>query len=221
MKKRTLIYTRFNRFWHWSQAVLVLLLGITGFEIHGVFRLFGFERAITLHNWLAGSLGVLLAFVIMWHLTTNQWRNYIPTLRQIPEMIRFYLFGIFRNEPHPFKKTEISRLNPLQRLTYLGLKLLIFPILGLSGLASYFYNDLAAQGYLPDGVGTIAMIHTAGAFVLLVFLIAHVYLTTTGETPTSNLKAMITGWEDLHDSPAAERSPITAKSAPGIHSEVS
>jgi thiosulfate reductase cytochrome b subunit len=220
MKKRTLIYTRFNRFWHWSQAILIILLGITGFEIHGTFRIFGFERAIMLHNWLAGVFGALLAFIILWHLTTNQWRHYIPTLHHVREMIHFYLFGIFRNEKHPFEKTEIAKLNPLQRLTYLGLKLLIFPILGFSGLAYYFYNDLASRGYLPDGVGPIAMIHTAGAFVLLVFLIAHIYLTTTGETPTSNLKAMITGWEELDIPPVSGHPPHTIKNEPGIHSEV-
>jgi thiosulfate reductase cytochrome b subunit len=30
-----------------------------------------------------------------------------------------------------------------------------------------------------------------------VFLIAHLYLTTAGHTPTSHIKAMITGWEEV------------------------
>jgi thiosulfate reductase cytochrome b subunit len=37
----------------------------------------------------------------------------------------------------------------------------------------------------------------AGAFVVIAFVIAHLYLITTGQTPTSNLKAMITGYEDI------------------------
>ena len=36
-----------------------------------------------------------------------------------------------------------------------------------------------------------------GAFMMLVFFIAHVYLATAGHTPTSHIKAMITGWEEL------------------------
>lgn len=207
MSKQVLIYTRFNRFWHWSQAVLIILLGVTGFEIHGNFSLFGFERAVTLHNWMAGAFGVLVAFAIFWHFTTDQWRHYTPTRKHLREMTHFYLRGIFRGEHHPFKKTEIAKLNPLQRLTYLGLKLLIFPIQGLTGLAYFYYDDLAARGYLPDGVGTIALIHTAGAFALLAFLIAHMYLTTTGETLTSNLKAMLTGWEKLPAQTVAKQSP--------------
>jgi thiosulfate reductase cytochrome b subunit len=211
MSKHVLIYNRFNRFWHWSQAGLIILLGLTGFEIHGSFALFGFERAVTLHNWLAGAFGVLVAFAIFWHLTTNQWRHYTPTRRHLREMVQFYLRGIFRGEPHPFKKTEISKLNPLQRLTYLGLKLLIFPIQGFSGLAYFYYDDLAARGYLPNGVGPIALLHTAGSFALVAFLIAHLYLSTTGETPTSNLKAMITGWEEI---PAATEKGHAASAPP-------
>lgn len=199
MTRRVLIYSRFNRFWHWSQAFLVILLGVTGFEVHGTLHIVGFDRAVTLHNWLAGAFGVLVAFAIFWHFTTDQWRHYIPTRKHIREMMRFYLRGIFRGDHHPFVKTEIAKLNPLQRLTYLGLKILIFPVQGITGLVYFYYNDLAIRGYLFDGVGTIAVIHTAGAFALLVFLIAHMYLTTTGETVISNIKAMLTGWEAVAD----------------------
>jgi hypothetical protein len=41
----------------------------------------------------------------------------------------------------------------------------------------------------------VAFFHTAGAFMILAFFIVHVYLTTTGHTVTSHIKAMITGWE--------------------------
>ena len=46
-----------------------------------------------------------------------------------------------------------------------------------------------------SGLSIIAIIHTLGAFALLAFVIAHVYLTTTGDTPLSSIIAMITGWE--------------------------
>lgn len=197
MSKRVCIYNRFNRFWHWSQALLILLLALTGFEIHGTFPLLGFERAVVWHNRLAGAFGVLVAFAIFWHFTTGQWRQYTPTRRHLLAMVGFYVRGIFRGAPHPFRKTGVAKLNPLQRLTYLSLKLLVFPVQGLSGLAYFCYDDLAARGWLPDGVGLIALVHTAGAFALLAFLLSHMYLSTTGETLTSNLKAMLTGWEDV------------------------
>jgi cytochrome b subunit of formate dehydrogenase len=51
----------------------------------------------------------------------------------------------------------------------------------------------------------IAVIHTAGAFMLVAFIVVHLYLITTGTTLTSNLKAMLTGYEELEeDKPSAE-----------------
>jgi hypothetical protein len=39
----------------------------------------------------------------------------------------------------------------------------------------------------------------------------HVYLTTTGETPLSGIKSMVTGWEDVeqHGHPSSENSKET------------
>ena len=38
---------------------------------------------------------------------------------------------------------------------------------------------------------------------MLAFLISHLYLSTTGHKLTSQIKAMITGWEDLGDEAAS------------------
>jgi len=50
-----------------------------------------------------------------------------------------------------------------------------------------------------DNLEIIALIHTFGAFILMAFVIVHLYLITTGHTVTTNLKAMITGWEELEE----------------------
>jgi thiosulfate reductase cytochrome b subunit len=203
MSRRVLIYKRFERFWHWMQAALILALGVTGFEIHGTFSLVGFEAAVSLHNLLAWLLITLIVFAVFWHFTTGEWRQYVPTRRNLRSMARYYLRGIFRGEPHPVKKTELSKLNPLQRLTYFGLKVVVIPLQVISGLLYYFYNDLADRGHLAGGVGPVAVVHIIGSFALVAFLVVHVYLTTTGHTLTSNIKAMITGWETLEDDRAA------------------
>ncbi len=53
-----------------------------------------------------------------------------------------------------------------------------------------------------DSLEIIAIVHTVAAFSLVAFLIVHVYLITTGETITSNLRAMMTGYEELEDEDA-------------------
>jgi thiosulfate reductase cytochrome b subunit len=69
-----------------------------------------------------------------------------------------------------------------------------------TGILYLFYkhidaNELVVISNIP--LNTIAVWHTFGAFMLITFLLVHVYMTTTGETLTSNLKAMITGYEEL------------------------
>jgi len=133
---------------------------------------------------------------------TDQWRNYIPTVKNLKAQIEFYITGIFRNAPHPTKKTTISKLNPLQRIVYLGLKILIIPVMVVSGLVYMFYRypqGNSIESINIEGLERVGIVHTAGAFILIMFVIVHLYLITTGTTVTSNLKAMITGWEDVED----------------------
>ncbi len=200
---RLTLYPLFNRIWHWSQALLILLLILTGLEVRGTWHLFGYLRAVNLHNGSAVALVVLILFAIFWHVTTGEWRQYIPTRAFLHEMVAFYITGIFKNAPHPVRKERTAKLNPLQRLAYLGFKVLIIPVQVTTGALYFFYPNLQhALGWSPTALWFIAVIHVLGAFGLVAFLIGHVYLTTTGETPTANLKAMVVGWEDLPDEEA-------------------
>ncbi len=198
--KRVFLYKRFERFWHWSQALLVVLLALTGFDIHfASVEIFDFETAVLLHRNLAWVFLVLTVFAVFWHFTTGEWKQYIPTRKFLVEMIRYYLTGIFKNAPHPVHKTQLSKLNPLQRLAYLGLKIILIPGVVLSGFLYYFYNDWEKIYMQDTPLGTVAAVHVFAAYVLIAFMLAHMYLTTTGRTPLSNIKAMITGWEELED----------------------
>ncbi len=197
------IYRSFERFWHWTQAALIFFLGFTGFEIHGSISFFGYQNAVQYHNIAAYAFIVLIIFAIFWHLSTGEWRQYLPTSKNIKAQLNYYLFGIFNNTPHPTKKTALSKLNPLQKLVYLGLKVLVIPIMVFSGLLYMFYRYPQKGGGIEalnlDSIEPIALLHTFGAFLLVAFVIAHVYLITTGSTVTSNLKAMITGYEELEE----------------------
>jgi len=194
---RIVLYSIFNRFWHWSQALLIILLALTGFEVRGTWHLFGYLRAVNLHNGLALALLVLILFAVFWHATTGEWRQYIPTRVFLREMVAFYLTGIFRGAAHPVRKERTAKLNPLQRLAYLGFKVLIIPVQVSTGALYFFYPDLAGAGWPPASLRVISTFHVLGAFGLLAFLAGHVYLTTTGSTPLANLRAMLSGHEDL------------------------
>ena len=215
--KKEYVYRAFERFWHWTQAALIIFLGVTGFEIHGSIRFFGFDQAVRYHNFAAISFLVLIVFAIFWHFTTGEWRQYVPTWENLRAQAEYYVFGIFRNVPHPTRKTSLSKLNPLQKLVYAGLKVLVIPIMVVSGLLYMFYRYPQRYEVLSLNVGgleVIAVIHTIGAFLLVSFFIAHLYLVTTGRTVTSNLKAMVTGYEEL------EAGPVEKKAQPVLHEPV-
>ncbi|HUI30951.1 MAG TPA: cytochrome b/b6 domain-containing protein [Candidatus Acidoferrales bacterium] len=198
--KKEYIYKRFERFWHWTQAALIIFLGVTGFEIHGSIKFFGYDQAVRYHDIAAWTFLILIAFAIFWHFTTGEWKQYLPTWKNMRAQAEYYVFGIFNNAPHPTKKTVLSKLNPLQKLVYAGLKVLVIPVMVLSGLVYMFYRYPQRYEVLAlniSGLRVVAVIHTIGAFLLVAFFIAHLYLITTGQTVTSNLKAMITGYEDL------------------------
>ncbi|MCK9280044.1 MAG: cytochrome b/b6 domain-containing protein [Melioribacteraceae bacterium] len=202
MKYKVYIYKSFERFWHWMQAILIFMLAATGFEIHGSFTFFGYQNAVKYHNVSAYAFIVLIVFAIFWHFSTGEWKQYIPTIANLKAQINYYIFGIFKNAPHPTRKTVLSKLNPLQKLVYVGLKILVIPVMVISGLLYMFYRypqKDAVESINIASLEVVAIVHTIGALLLIAFIITHLYLITTGETVTSNLKAMITGYEELED----------------------
>ncbi len=195
------IYQVFERFWHWTQALLIGFLALTGFEIHSSYTLLGYHKAVQYHDIAAWSFLVLLIFSFFWHFTTGEWRQYKPTLKLLIAQIEYYILGIFKGAEHPTKKLIYNKFNPLQRLIYLGLNLLVIPVMGISGFAFMFLNYPNTTLEL-NGLDIVALIHTIGAFSLITFVIIHVYLTTTGHKPLSAILAMLTGWEEVDEKSA-------------------
>lgn len=212
--KKVYIYKGFERFWHWTQASLIIFLAVTGFEVHGSFDIFGFEHAVFYHRTASWMLIVLIIFAIFWHVVTGEWKQYIPTTRNLTAQIKYYSYGMFRGDKHPTKKTELSKLNPLQRLVYLGFKLVLIPLTIISGILYMFHktfdkNNLVVIEDIP--LDSIAFWHTLGGILLMIFLAIHVYMTTTGEKPVSNIQAMITGYEEMEEEEDGEETPDEKK----------
>lgn len=199
MSEQIYIFKVFERIWHWGQASLIIFLMITGFEVHGLYSNFGFEKAVNLHTIGAWALIGLWLFAIFWHFTTGEWKQYIPSTKNVLAMANYYLFGIFKNAPHPHRQTALTKHNPLQKLAYLFILIAVGPLIWATGWLYLFYDQWQAWGLAGTlSLDLIALGHLIGAYAMLLFLIAHVYLTTTGATPLAHIKAMITGWEKVH-----------------------
>ena len=194
------LYTRFERFWHWLQAFMIICLIVTGLEIHGTYTLLGFQTAVKAHNFIGLSWLVLFAFFVFWLFTTGEWKQYIPTTKKLISVVFYYAWGIFQGKSHPVRKSPGAKHNPLQRLAYLGLSAFLLPIQMISGLLYYLYNQLPGLYSLP----VLAGVHTIVALLLLNFLVVHIYMTTTGHSLFSHIAGMISGWEEIYETTKIE-----------------
>jgi len=201
--KKVYMYHKYERFWHWLQTVLIVLLLLTGLVIHrpDMFGMFSFRGMVTMHNVMAGILALNAALALFYHVTTGEVKQYIPRpygfFNDAIEQAKFYLQGIFKGSAHPFEKTERKKLNPLQQVTYFGILNVLLPLQGLTGILMWGVQRWPGAANLLGGLPFLAPFHTLLAWTFATFIVGHVYLTTTGREPLEGIKSMVTGWEDV------------------------
>ncbi|MBG7601109.1 MAG: cytochrome b/b6 domain-containing protein [Gammaproteobacteria bacterium] len=121
----------------------------------------------------------------------------MPTTKNFLQVARFYAYGIFKGEHHPYRKTYLRKHNPLQAMTYLLVKIVIFPAIWISGIA-YLLVSIGQGDFLgPIDMAFIALFHTVAAIAVIVFIIAHIYLLTTGHSFIEHVRPMITGNDEV------------------------
>lgn len=234
-KRDVMIYTRYERFWHWSQALLIFTLFVSGLAIHGFFAAtekfvaenlpgfflylvpsgnwLPFGMAVKIHTYAAIALLILWLFTTFWNFTTGQWKQYLFK-KGVFSVIRFYAWGILRGEPHPYKKSLQRKQNALQSLAYMTFMVIVGPALWSTGLIYLLYNLWSHYPWAGQGLTIIATLHTAAAFVMAMFVIVHVYMTTTGKTVFHYIRTMITGYDNIELSEVEEAYLEQTKSVP-------
>jgi len=201
--EKTYMYESYERFWHWLQTFSIIFLLFTGLIIHrpDVFGAFSFPHMVTIHNVLAAILVINALLSLFWHLTTGEIKQYIPRPRGFFDdaivQARFYISGIFKGEAHPFAKRKDKKLNPLQQVTYFGLLNVLLPLQIITGALMWSVQKWPQLTGWFGGLPVLAPFHSLVAWLLAAFVVAHVYLTTTGATPLEAMRGMVTGWEEL------------------------
>jgi thiosulfate reductase cytochrome b subunit len=84
-------------------------------------------------------------------------------------------------------------------VTYLVLLNVLLPAQVISGLLIW------GRGYAPDwvnevgGLPLLAAFHSLISWLMASFIVLHVYMTTTGHEPLTNIRAMMYGWDEVED----------------------
>lgn len=215
--KRVEMYSAFERVWHWLQALTIILLLLTGVEIHapGGFHLLGFARATWVHEALALFTIANAFLALFYHLATGAIRQFFPQPRDFFSLaiaqVTYYLRGIFTGAPHPFVHEPGRKLNVLQQVTYLVVLNLVLPAQVVTGVLMWKAQEWAPFVNRLGGLHRVAHVHVLCAWIFAAFIVMHVYLTTTGRTPLAHLRAMVLGWEELPDDKTASEASHEAK----------
>lgn len=189
MTKQSQSYPIWLRCWHWGNALLFTILLISGLSMHyarPALQPIGFRGDVLIHN----TAGILLTLFYCLFLYGN-WRlgngRFYRVLGEdiTPGIFRqsvYYLWGIFLGAPHPYPHSEFRKFNPLQKLGYISVMYLLFPILIVTGWALLFPDRLPDYTLRFPGLSLWATVHTYFGFFLSLFMVIHIYLGTTGNT---------------------------------------
>ena len=192
----TTIHPRWVRICHWINALAVLVMIGSGWQIYNASPLFDFvfPRQIALGNWLAGAL--LWHFAAMWVLAING----------IVYVALGIITGRFRRKLLPIRPAEVvadlkaaltfklahddlSRYNAVQKLLYTGV-ILAGVVIVLSGLSIWKPIQFQELTALFGGYDAARYVHFFAMAAIVGFLVVHVALALI--VPKS-LRAMITG----------------------------
>ena len=190
------IHPRWVRVTHWINALAMLMMIGSGWQIYDASPLFGFvfPRQIALGNWLAGAL--LWHFAAMWLLMINgvvyvalgvltgRFRRKLFPL--YPRDVFHDLFAALRGR---LSHDDLSVYNAVQKLLYLGI-LLTGVVIVLSGLSIWKPVQFHYLTSFFGGYDTARYVHFAAMTAIVAFLVVHVALAIL--VPKS-LRAMIVG----------------------------
>jgi thiosulfate reductase cytochrome b subunit len=206
------------RIWHWTNALGFVLLILSGVLIRyaGSVRLIPFDVAIEVHNWVGF---VLIANFFIWlffYLFTDKIKVYHPELSPTKyfkasfRQMQFYGYGIFRGEPNPHHVSAYRKFNPLQSMMYQIVMMLLVPIQFFTGVLLWDMARFSKTIEIFGGVRVVDTVHVLLFIFFSGFIFMHAYLGSLGHTPTAHYKAMITGYEDIHDEPSEPKVQASA-----------
>jgi thiosulfate reductase cytochrome b subunit len=190
------IHPLWVRITHWINAVAIILMIGSGWQIYNASPLFDFtfSRSITIGEWLGGAL--LWHFAAMWLLVVNGLAYIMLGIatgrfhrKLFPIRSSEVLADLFAALRGKLSHADLSVYNAVQKLLYLGI-ILTGVVIVLSGLSIWKpvqYQELTA---VFGGYDTARYVHFFAMSTIVAFLVVHIALAII--VPKS-LRAMIIG----------------------------
>lgn len=204
-EEKIYLYPVWIRIWHMINALMCLLLIITGISMqfsNPKYPLINFNVARSIHNVMGILLLANYVIFLTGNIFTRNGRYYkIPlknTFRDLMEQFRYYTAGIFRKQEPPFPISFDRKFNPLQQFTYVIVMYLFIPLIFITGIALLYPEMIPNTIFSYNALHLNDLIHIISGFLISVFMVVHIYFCTIGKTPVSNFRSMITGFHESH-----------------------
>ena len=184
------------RIMHWVNAVAMLMMITSGWQIYNASPLFdfNFSSSITLGGWLGG--GLLWHFAAMWILMVNGLIYLITGLasgrfcrKLLPITPSGVLGDVKAALTFRLAHDDLSKYNSVQKLLYTGI-IVVGIVIVLSGLSIWKPVQFHYLTSLFGGYDVARYVHFTCMAAICVFLVVHVLLALL--VPKS-LRAMIIG----------------------------
>jgi thiosulfate reductase cytochrome b subunit len=214
--KQERLHTLTVRIWHWANLLIMMMLIVTGvwLRLKGIAALKPHDPVLVCHRYTGYAMAVATAFWIAHTLTSgNQRRHYRLGRRDIrglfPQM-RYYAWSIFSGAENPFEASVEHKYNPLQKMAYGTFMFFLLPAQVLTGLL--FLDIPVVRPYLlANGlIGPMDAVHVALTYLIILYLIIHLYMATLGDTVLTHTRAMITGHREHGKSVPRRRTQSTS-----------
>lgn len=203
MSHKIYLYPVWLRIWHGINALGILILIVTGISMQYATAgstFLKFSLAVDLHNIFGIIVSVNYLFFLLGNIFTKNARFYkIDFTGFVGKLIKqgqYYMFGMFRGQKPPFPVSEKRKFNPLQKMSYVGVMVFVVPFLIVSGVALLFPEFIIDSIYNCSGIFLTALFHTVAGFIVLVFLMIHLYVSTIGKHPMQHFKSIVNGWHE-------------------------
>jgi len=201
MAEKLYLYPLWLRIWHGVNALLIIVLIVTGISLqysNTQFMVIPFDLSVTYHNLAGIVVSVNYFFFFIANILSGNVRFYrLEAKGLVQHLMRqsmYYLSGMFKGESSPYPVTRDRKFNPLQKIAYIVVMYVLLPLVIISGIALLFPETIVPRVFGFSGIQLTALLHSAVGFGISLFLIIHVYISTTGKPISQNFKSIMTGW---------------------------
>jgi len=202
------LYPKWIRAWHITNALMFLILILTGLSMQYTDKenssyMVGFAKAVKWHNFAALVLTLSYVIFVLGNAFTKNGRYYRIKKEHfwsdLKKQMRYYAYGMFKGEKHPFPVTLERKFNPLQKFSYFLAMYVGMPLLIISGIVLLFPEISFDNVFGMSGLVLNDVLHITTGFFLFVFMVIHIYTCTLGAKPSSLFWGMISGYHPADD----------------------